>query len=223
MMIKLNNIQKQFQNGDERLMVLDELSLDIKEEKLISIIGASGSGKSTFLKILGMLDRNFKGQYILDGIDTKGLTDNELSKIRGQNIGFVFQDFQLIEHLTVYENLELALIAIGQYDKKVNKEKIISILKKVELEEKMGILCNRLSGGQKQRVSIARALVKNPKIILADEPTGSLDELNTKSIMNLLKGLANEGQTIIIITHDLSIAKQTERQLILQQKRLSNA
>ncbi len=207
-MIRINNLCKSYKAGGEELKVLDNLTLTIADNSLTSIMGRSGSGKSTLLKIIGMLDNNYEGYISYDDVPIKDMDDAQLSAFRGIEIGFVFQDFQLISHLTVYKNLELALICAGKYDKEENDTQIQKALEAVELADKSDQKCRNLSGGQKQRVCIARAIVKSPKIVIADEPTGALDVDTADEIMKLFQRINEEGQTIIIVTHDEEVAKK---------------
>ncbi len=209
-MIKIDNLSKNFVLGGEEIKALNNISLNIEKGEFVSIIGPSGSGKSTFINILGLLDIPDSGDYILDNVDTKNLSDNEMAKLRNNKIGFVFQNFNLLGKLTAWENVQVPLIYKG---KKMKESKKIAYeyLEKVGLKGRENHLPKQLSGGQQQRVAIARALVCNPEIILADEPTGALDSKTGIEIMKLLKELNESGQTIILITHDNKIANQAKR------------
>lgn len=211
-MISVKNLKKTYILGGEEVHALDDVSLDIKEHEFVAIIGQSGSGKSTFMNMLGCLDRPDSGEITLDGIDILKCRQNELSTIRNKKIGFIFQQFHLLPKLTALENVELPLIYQGM-STKIRREKAIRALKEVGLEKRMDHRPNQLSGGQQQRVAIARALVGEPALILADEPTGNLDSRSGKDIMKLLHKLHKEGNTIVLITHDSSVAMEAQRQV----------
>lgn len=210
MFIELKGIEKHYSIGDETVKALDSLSLNIEKGEFIAIVGPSGSGKSTLMNILGCLDTPTSGSYFLDGESVENTKENDLSTIRNQKIGFIFQNFNLLTKLTAIENVELPLIYRGI---KATERKRISMksLEKVGLGERINHLPSKLSGGQQQRVAIARALAGNPPILLADEPTGALDSKTSKEIMKLLKELNAKGHTIIIITHDLEVAAEATR------------
>ncbi len=209
-MLRLVHITKQYVMGSNVLKALDDISLEIQDGQYLSIMGPSGSGKSTLMNIMGCLDVADSGQYYIDDKDVSEFTDNQLSEIRNQKIGFVFQKFNLLPKLNAVENVELGLIY-----RKINAKMRIKIaeefLEKVGLKNWQGHKPNEMSGGQQQRVAIARALAPDPQIILADEPTGNLDSASGKEIMQLLRQLNNEGKTIILITHDDKIAKEANR------------
>lgn len=209
-MIHLEHIKKYFTMGDEQIKALDDISLDVKKGEYLSIIGPSGSGKSTLMNILGLLDIPDEGSYLLDNVDTKDLTDSSLAKLRNQKIGFIFQNFNLLPKLTALENVQVPLIYLGKSEKE-SKKIALEYLEKVGLKGREHHLPKQLSGGQQQRVAIARALSCNPEIILADEPTGALDSKTGTEIKNILRDLNNEGQTIILITHDISMAAEAKR------------
>ena len=214
-MIKLESISKTYNLGNEKVHALKDINLDIKEGDFISIIGPSGSGKSTLMNIIGLLDNNYKGKYILDGKDISKLTDDELSIIRSKNIGFVFQHFNLLPKLTAIENVMVPLLYQGySHTDAYNLSK--EALKKVNLSHRLNHLPNELSGGQMQRVAIARAIVSKPKLILADEPTGAVDTKTGEEIIKIFKDLNNGGQTILLITHDLSIASSAKKTIKIQ-------
>ena len=191
---------------------MDDVSLSIKEHEFVAIIGQSGSGKSTFMNMLGCLDRPDSGEITLDGTDILKCKEKELSVIRNKKIGFIFQQFHLLPKLSALENVELPLIYQGMPTKK-RREKVVKALKSVGLEKRMNHKPNQLSGGQQQRVAIARALVGEPSLILADEPTGNLDSRSGKEIMMLLHNLHEEGNTIVLITHDNNVAMEAPRQV----------
>lgn len=211
-MISVKNLKKTYLLGGEEVHALDDVSLDIKPHEFVAVIGQSGSGKSTFMNMLGCLDRPDSGEITLDGTDILKCREKELSVIRNQKIGFIFQQFHLLPKLTALENVELPLIYQGMPTKK-RREKAKKALKEVGLEKRIDHKPNQLSGGQQQRVAIARALVGEPSLILADEPTGNLDSRSGKDIMSLLHNLHEEGNTIVLITHDNSVAMEADRQV----------
>ena len=209
-LIKLNNIRKTYKAGENSLEVLKGVNLAINEGDLVSIMGSSGSGKSTLLNILGVLDSYDSGDFFLGGKRIENLSEKEAAIYRNQFIGFVFQSFHLISYKTAVENVALPLFYRGVNRKKRNK--IASeYLEKVGLGDRKDHLPNELSGGQKQRVAIARALINQPKIILADEPTGALDSQTTMEVMDLLKSVNAEGITVVIVTHEQEIGDMTDR------------
>lgn len=209
-MIKLKGINKYYTSGEERLHALKNVNLEIEKGEFLAIMGPSGSGKSTMIKILGLLDKEFEGEYLLDGKEIKTLNDDLLSKLRNKSIGFVFQDFNLIDRLTIKENIELPMLYMGSGIKKT-KIRVNELLEKVNLIDKIDKYPKQLSGGQQQRISIIRSLVNNPDIIIADEPTGALDSKTSKDIIEIFKELNKEGITIILITHDINVAKKANR------------
>lgn len=218
-MIKVEHLNKYYINGEMKLHALKDLSFHIKEGEFVAIMGSSGSGKSTMMNILGCLDKNSEGTYILDGIDVSKIKDEELCKIRNVKIGFVFQSFNLLSKLTALENVELPLIYAG-VGKKEREEKAKEVLKKVGLEDRMHHKPNELSGGQKQRVAIARALVNDPAIILADEPTGNLDSVSEKEIMEIFTDFNKQGKTIIVVTHEPEVSRYVKRVLLFKDGRI---
>lgn len=211
-MISVKNLKKTYFLGGEEVHALDDVSLSIKEHEFVAIIGQSGSGKSTFMNMLGCLDRPDSGEITLDGTDILKCKEKELSVIRNKKIGFIFQQFHLLPKLSALENVELPLIYQGMPTKK-RREKAVKALKAVGLEKRMNHKPNQLSGGQQQRVAIARALVGEPSLILADEPTGNLDSRSGKEIMMLLHNLYEEGNTIVLITHDNNVAMEAPLQV----------
>lgn len=211
-MISVKNLKKTHLLGGEEVHALDDVSLLIKEHEFVAIIGQSGSGKSTFMNMLGCLDRPDSGEITLDGTDILKCKEKELSVIRNKKIGFIFQQFHLLPKLSALENVEHPLIYQGMPTKK-RREKAVKALKAVGLEKRMNHKPNQLSGGQQQRVAIARALVGEPSLILADEPTGNLDSRSGKEIMMLLHNLHEEGNTIVLITHDNNVAMEAPRQV----------
>ncbi|WP_130889590.1 ABC transporter ATP-binding protein [Fusobacterium varium] len=218
-MIRVEHLNKYYINGDMKLHALKDLSFHIEEGEFVAIMGSSGSGKSTMMNILGCLDKNSEGTYILDGIDVSKIKDEELCKIRNIKIGFVFQSFNLLSKLTALENVELPLIYAG-VGKKEREEKAKEVLRKVGLEDRMHHRPNELSGGQKQRVAIARALVNDPAIILADEPTGNLDSVSEREIMEIFTDFNKQGKTIIVVTHEPEVAKYVKRVLLFKDGRI---
>lgn len=209
-MIEIRNLTKIYKMGDTEVRALDGISLSIAEKEFVAIVGPSGSGKSTLMNILGCLDVPTEGSYILDGQEISKCNDNQLAEIRNRKIGFIFQNFNLLNKLDAIENVELPLIYIGVGSKE-RKAKAIEALKNVGLEQRVHHKPAELSGGQQQRVAIARALVTNPPFILADEPTGNLDSKTGREVLQMLKYLHSKGNTIVLITHDDSIAKEAER------------
>lgn len=209
-LIEVKNLMKIYNPGENEVRALNDVSLTIMRGEFVAIIGQSGSGKSTFMNMLGCLDVPTSGSYFLNGKDVAGLTDDELSDIRNKEIGFIFQGFNLIPNLTALENVELPLIyrnvpAAKRY------ELSVASLTRVGLEHRMDHKPSEMSGGQQQRVAIARALAAAPPVILADEPTGNLDSASSKEIMQILRDLYKEGRTVILITHDNKIAASAKR------------
>ncbi len=211
-MIQLKEVCKYYQVGDDRVRALDHATLHIKPREFVSIIGPSGSGKSTMMNIIGCLDVADAGEYLLDGLPIESYSENQLAKIRNQKIGFVFQQFNLIQKLTAEENVELPLI-YQKIPRRERQERVKSALEKVNLWERAKHLPTELSGGQQQRVAIARAIVTDPKLILADEPTGALDSKTSQEIIDIFHDLNVQGNTIVLITHDNDVAKQAQRSI----------
>ena len=209
-LIKVEDLCKIYNPGENEVRALDHVSLEIKKGELVAIIGQSGSGKSTFMNMLGCLDVPTSGQYYLNGTDVSEMTDNELSEVRNREIGFIFQGFNLIANLNAIENVELPLIYRG-IDRKTRHELAIESLKMVGLERRMGHKPSEMSGGQQQRVAIARAIAAQPPVILADEPTGNLDSASSKEILAILKKMHKTRRTVILIRHDNGIAAQARR------------
>ena len=209
-LIKVKDLCKIYNPGENEVRALDHVSLEIKKGELVAIIGQLGSGKSTFMNMLGCLDVPTSGKYYLNGIDVSEMTDNELSEVRNREIGFIFQGFNLIANLNAIENVELPLIYRG-IDRKTRHELAIESLKMVGLEKRMDHKPSEMSGGQQQRVAIARAIAAQPPVILADEPTGNLDSASSKEILAILKKMHKTGRTVILITHDNGIAAQARR------------
>ncbi len=209
-LVEIKDVCKVYNPGENEVRALDHVNVEIKEGEFVAIIGQSGSGKSTLMNMLGCLDVPSSGLYRLHGQDVSQLDDNELSDIRNREIGFIFQGFNLIPNLTALENVELPLIYRG-VGKAKRKQLSELALQKVGLEHRMNHKPSEMSGGQQQRVAIARAIAQAPPVILADEPTGNLDSHSTQEIMNILKGLHEEGRTVILITHDNEIAAKAKR------------
>ena len=209
-MIQLKEVCKFYQVGDDRVRALDHATLHIRPHEFVSIIGPSGSGKSTLMNIIGCLDVADAGEYLLDGLPIEAYSESELARIRNQKIGFVFQSFNLIPKLSAEENVELPLI-YQKVKKSERQQRVKEALERVGLSHRAKHLPTELSGGQQQRVAVARALVTNPSLILADEPTGNLDSKTTKEIMDMFHDLHEQGNTIVLITHDNDIAKQAAR------------
>jgi putative ABC transport system ATP-binding protein len=209
-LIKVQDMCKVYNPGENEVRALDHVNLEIERGEFVAIIGHSGSGKSTLMNMLGCLDIPTSGSYFLNGKDVSAMKDNQLSEIRNQEIGFIFQGFNLISNLTALENVELPLIyrGIGRGQRhKLAKDALI----RVGLEKRMAHKPSEMSGGQQQRVAIARAIAAEPPVILADEPTGNLDSASTEEIMDILKGLHKQGRSVILITHDNEIADQAKR------------
>ena len=209
-MIILENVSRTFHTGDSLVNAIDNVSLSIKDNEFIAIVGRSGSGKSTLMNLIGALDQVDSGKIIVNGTDITTLNSKELANYRLVSTGFIFQAFHLEPMYTVYDNIRIALM-IADVPYKIQREKIISVLQKVDLEDKINVKISKLSGGERQRVTIARAIVNNAPIILADEPCGNLDSVNSSKIMELLKVLHNSGKTVILVTHNIIDAKIAER------------
>ena len=209
-MIDLKEIYKIYSDGDSEIRALDGISLHVSQGEFVAIVGSSGSGKSTCMNIIGCLDIPTSGTYFLNGNDVSTMSEKELAHIRNRELGFVFQQYNLIPKLTVLENVELPLLYKGVKVRK-RREMAMDALKRVGLEDRFNKYPSQLSGGQQQRVSIARALAGNPPVILADEPTGALDSKTGKEVLEFLKELNSEGTTIVLITHDNEIAAQIKR------------
>ena len=213
--IDIQGITKTYVNGKLSVPVLHGIDLVVNKGEFVSIMGPSGSGKSTFMNILGCLDRPTTGSYRLNGDEVATLSDDELAYVRNKQIGFVFQTFNLLTKLTALENVALPMIYAG-VNKKMRIERATQLLQSVGLGERMDHLPSELSGGQRQRVAIARALANNPAIIMADEPTGNLDSKSTIDVMNIFRGLHDEGRTILLVTHEPDIATYASRNVVLK-------
>lgn len=214
-MLALSNIQKSFQNGEEIVTALNNVSIDIKENEFVAIMGSSGSGKSTLMNVLGCLDTPNAGVYKLDGQDVASMSDDELSKVRNTHIGFIFQTFHLLSKLDVVGNVKLPL-RYSSIDSQEGEERAQSLIDRVGLSHRKNHKPFELSGGQRQRVAIARALINKPSVILADEPTGNLDSKTSNEIMELLTELHQQGQTIVMVTHEDDIAAYAQRVIIMK-------
>jgi|WetSurMetagenome_2_1015567.scaffolds.fasta_scaffold01318_19 ABC-type lipoprotein export system ATPase subunit len=216
-MIELNNVCKDYVVGNDRVRILRDISLVIKEKEFVSIMGSSGSGKSTLMHIMGFLDTPTSGRILLGGKDVSKLSDDELSQIRSEHIGFVFQQFNLINNLTVLENILLPTIYSRRKASFDYKKKAVELMTKFGIAERMNYLPNKISGGQQQRVAIARALIMGPKIIFADEPTGNLDSKNGAEIIRILSELNKDfGVTIVLVTHEKYIGQKAKRQFFIK-------
>ena len=209
-MIQLQNIKKVFRTEEIDTWALREVSLEVKDGEFVAIMGPSGCGKTTLLNIMGLLDTPTDGTYMLDGKDVSQLSERDRTNIRKGTIGFVFQSFNLIDDLDVYENIELPLLYMG-VPAKERKKRVTEILDRMAMSHRRGHFPCQLSGGQQQRVAVARAVVSNPKIILADEPTGNLDSKNSKEVMDLLLQLHEQGTTIVMVTHSQHNASYADR------------
>lgn len=215
LLLKLRGIKKHFQLDGITVKAIRGIDLDIKEGELVAIIGPSGSGKSTLMNIIGLLDRPTEGSFYFDGQKTADLNDSQLSEFRNKKIGFVFQTFNLLPRMSALENVKLPLVYTDMKEKE-RKKMALAKLQEVGLAERINHHPNQLSGGQQQRVAIARALVNRPRLILADEPTGNLDSKSGLEILKMLKDLHRQGHTIVMVTHDVKIAKQCQRTIKIQ-------
>ena len=213
--IHLENIRKSYYLGKNELQVLKGISLDIFKNEYVALMGPSGSGKSTLMNLLGCLDTASAGKYILNGKDVSRMPDNDLAEVRNKEIGFVFQQFNLLARLTAAENVALPLVYAG-IGKKERNDRAMEVLKKVKLDDRSHHKPNELSGGQAQRVAIARALINNPSIILADEPTGNLDSRTSYEIMDIMGKIHADGNTVIIVTHEEDISLYAHRVIRLK-------
>lgn len=219
-MIKLENISKKYKFSDTETNALAEVSLEINSGEFVAIMGASGSGKSTLLNIIGCMDTATSGNYYLNGKDVFKLKPKELCRIRNEKITFVFQNFALLEKYTAYENIELPLVN-RKVSAKERKKKVSEVARQLGIENQLHKLPKQMSGGQQQRVALARALVSGADIILADEPTGALDHNTGIELMNMLKDLNEKGKTIIIVTHDPTVAEYAERIITISDGRVN--
>ena len=209
-MIKITHLKKLYRTEEIETIALNNLSLEVKKGEFVAVMGPSGCGKSTLLNIIGLLDDVDGGSYLFNGIDISGFKEKKRSELRKQNIGFVFQSFNLIDELTVYENVELPLIYTN-VPRAERKRRVEEVLDKVQIMHRRNHFPQQLSGGQQQRVAVARAVVNNPKLILADEPTGNLDSTNGNDVMQLLTELNEQGTTIVMVTHSEHDARYSHR------------
>jgi putative ABC transport system ATP-binding protein len=211
-MIELRNICRHFQMGDQEVRALDDVNVHIETGEYVSIMGPSGSGKSTLLNVLGLLDRPSAGTYLLDGRETTSLDDEELAHTRARKIGFIFQSFHLIPRLTAFENVELPLVLAG-VEPEVRRPRVQELLASLSLESRAKHRPNELSGGQRQRVAIARSMVMQPAVLLADEPTGNLDHVSGAEVLAAVEGLNAKGITLLVVTHDAEVAQRARRHI----------
>ncbi|MBU2971449.1 ABC transporter ATP-binding protein [Pseudoalteromonas sp. C2R02] len=211
-MLSMKNVSKIYRTDLIETHALSDVNLEVAEGDFVSVTGPSGSGKTTFLNLAGMLETFEQGDYFLDGVNVKGLNDNQLSRLRNEKIGFIFQGFNLISDLSLYDNVEVPLIFRG-LNRSERKKRIEESLEIVGLASRMHHLPNQLSGGQQQRVAIARALAGKPRFLLADEPTGNLDSLMARQVMDLLQDINKKGTTIIMVTHDSELARRANRNI----------
>lgn len=209
-LLKLVDLHKAYSQGELRVTALDKINLEVEKGEFLSIMGTSGSGKSTMMNILGCLDRPTSGAYFLEDEDVSAFNDNRLAEIRNKKIGFVFQSFNLLPKLTAIENVELPMVYSGA-GRRERHEMAMDALERVNLAERVNHKPNELSGGQRQRVAIARALVNSPSILMADEPTGNLDSKSTFEIMGIFQRLNDEGATVVMVTHEPDVAQYTKR------------
>lgn len=221
MLIRMNEVVKDYSIGQRKLRVLNHIQLEIPAGAFFSIMGKSGSGKSTLLYLLGCMDLPTSGSYELNGIQVSDFDDRELSGVRNRHIGFVFQTFNLIPSLNVLENVEIPLYYSG-VPKKDRKDRCLTMIRRVGLEKRVNHKPNQLSGGEMQRVAIARSLVNDPPLILADEPTGNLDSQTSKEIMGLLSDLNRQGKTLVMVTHDPSVAAYGQRTIHIKDGKIEN-
>ena len=210
MILQLNHVYKNYARGKTEVPVLKDVCLEVKRGEYLAIMGPSGSGKTTLMNLIGCLDVPTEGQYLLDGKNIGTLSDNALAEIRNKYIGFVFQNFHLLPKMTALDNVALPLLYAG-VSQKERRERAAEALKSVGLEDRMQFYPNQLSGGQCQRVAIARAIVGNPQLLLADEPTGALDSTSGNQIMEIFRSLSGKGMTIMMITHELSVAQCADK------------
>ncbi|WP_010235367.1 ABC transporter ATP-binding protein [Clostridium arbusti] len=218
--IRMKDIEKVYKMGSSTFKALSDVDLTIAEGEYVAIVGPSGAGKSTLMNIIGCLDKPTNGEYILDGLNTS-CNDNKLAEIRNKKIGFIFQSYNLLPKLNIMENVELPLIYLG-YPNNKSKEKVKGVLEKVGLSNHLKHKPSELSGGQMQRVAIARALVTDPQMILADEPTGALDSKTGKEVLKMLTDLNDEGNTIVMITHDMEIASHAKRIITVKDGKITS-
>ena len=220
-MIQLENLCRHFEVGNQIVRALDEVTLEINKKEYLSIMGVSGSGKSTLLNILGLLDTPTSGDYVLSGINTSKMNDDEMAHIRSTKIGFIFQSFHLIPRLTAAENVEMPMVLSG-LNSKERKERVDNALARVSLTDRADHRPEQLSGGQRQRVAIARSIVMEPDVLLADEPTGNLDSASSKEIIKLIEELNQGGLTLLVVTHDVEMGSRSDRLIELLDGKIIN-
>jgi putative ABC transport system ATP-binding protein len=214
-LVDLQGIKKVFYTDELETWALDDIHLTIDPGEYVSISGPSGCGKSTLLSVMGLMNSSTEGKYFLNGAEVTGLHPNEQARVRNQEIGFIFQAFNLIGDMNVFENVELPLTYRNDINRKQRREMVLAALEQVDMSQRQKHFPAQLSGGQQQRVAIARALVGRPKVLLADEPTGNLDSKNAQLVMDLLSALHRQGSTIVMVTHDPRSAEQAQRQIAL--------
>jgi len=219
-MIQLDKISRIYEIGNQSIHALDAVDLNIEAGEFVAIMGRSGSGKSTLLNMLGCMDRPDKGDYLLDGKNISHMDDDELSAVRNQYMGFVFQSFHLLPRLSTLDNVLLPRRYHSDGLRESDRQTAIDLLERVDLADRISHKPNELSGGQRQRVAIARSLINKPRVVLADEPTGNLDSSTSDAIMDLLKELNREGQTIVMVTHEADIAANAQRQIFMRDGRI---
>ncbi len=210
-LIKVENVKKDFENGGLKTQIVKGVSFEIQEGEFVAIMGSSGSGKSTLMYILGLMDKPTEGKYLFEGVDTGELDDDALAALRSEKIGFIFQSYNLLERTSVLDNVLLPATYLAGGDLGAARAKARELLEKVGLSHRIGYAPNKLSGGEQQRVAIVRALINNPKLILADEPTGNLDSKSGREIMEILQQLNEEGSTIVMVTHEQTTAECARR------------
>ncbi len=218
-MIDLAQIHRDFQVGDQTVHALDDVNLHIESGEYLAIMGPSGSGKSTLLNVLGLLDRPTSGAYVLAGRETTGLTDDELAYTRARKIGFIFQSFHLVPRLTAFENVELPLVLAGVAPSE-RKPRVQTLLDSLSLTDRAHHTPNQLSGGQRQRVAIARSMVMQPTVLLADEPTGNLDHISGNEVLAAIEALNTNGITLIVVTHDAEVSRRARRNVRMRDGRV---
>jgi putative ABC transport system ATP-binding protein len=215
-MIRIEKISRIYEIGNQSIRALDAVNLEIKAGEFVAIMGRSGSGKSTLLNMLGCMDRADEGDYFLDDTNISSMDDDELSEVRNQYMGFIFQSFHLLPRLTTLDNVLLPRRFHSEGIRESDRQKAMQLLERVDLSDRVLHKPNELSGGQRQRVAIARSLINEPRVVLADEPTGNLDSTTSDAIMELLQELNSDGQTIVMVTHEPEIAEQAQRQIIMR-------